>query len=86
MRISKETKAIADRHIEAKRLGKFDNPKVNTKPEVITELKNGRTFEEVLKQIEARFCSMTSLVIGAMGHETKSYKRQVYHGFKTLLQ
>lgn len=86
IRISKETKAIADRHLEARAVNKFDNPEVKTKDDVIGHLRNGKTIEGVLTQIEARFCSVTSTVLNRMGHNSQAYKRQVYHGFKILLQ
>lgn len=85
-RITKETKAIADKHLEARRLQKFDNPEIKTKSDVIAHLRNGKTIEGVLTQIEARFCSVTSTVLNRMGHDSQAYKRQVYHGFKILLQ
>jgi hypothetical protein len=86
-RITKETKAIADAHIAAKKAGKFDNPASTTKEEVIAALRAGKTFSEVMRQIEIRFCSVTSLIMAsALDHETQAYRNQVYKGFKTILQ
>jgi len=86
-RISKQVKAIADAHINAKANGTFDNPTVSTRDEVIKNLMDGKTFEEVLHQIEIRFCSITSILMSnKFDYQSQAYKRNVYNGFKTLLQ
>lgn len=86
-RISKQVKAIADAHIAAKANGTFDNPHVSTREQVIQALFEGKTFEEVLRQVETRFCSITTLLLqGTFDYTTQAYKRDVYRGFKTLLQ
>lgn len=87
MRITKQVKAIADAHIEAKKNGKFDDIHVKTKSELVEALWNGRTFSDVLKQIEFRYCSVTSLILsGTLDYTSKSYVSNVYKGFKNLLQ
>jgi hypothetical protein len=92
-RISPKVKAIADAHLEAKLRGYFDDPRVTTRDEVIDSLSAGKTFSEVLSQIEIRFCSITSMMLasnvlrlnGDVGYLSANYKRDVYRGFKALL-
>jgi hypothetical protein len=88
-RIQPKIKAIADAHIAAKMAGKFDNPKVSTKEEIIECLYMGKTFSQVLNVIEIRFCSITSLLLHSpalLAHTTHQYKAGVYKGFKIMLQ
>jgi hypothetical protein len=86
-RILPAVKAIADAHIEAKKSGQFNSVNVRTKAEVIEALRHGRTFKEVLEQIEIRFCSIGSILLsGHMHYDSKAYKTGVYKGFKALLQ
>jgi len=92
-RISTKVKAIADAHLEAKLRGSFDDPRVTTRDEVIASLLAGKTFSEVLSQIEIRFCSITSIMLasnvlrlnGDIGYLSANYKKDVYRGFKALL-
>lgn len=86
-RISKEVKQIADAHIQAKLKNAFDNPEVSTREQVFEALNQGKTFSELLHQIEIRFCSITSLLVTSqLNHMPESYKRQVYKGFKVLFE
>ena len=84
-RITKKIKAIADAHIEAKIKGEFDDPCVATKQELIKELESGKTFRHLLYSIEARHCTITSMLMSstALG-VSKSYAKGVYDGFKEL--
>ena len=85
-RITKEIKAIADKHLEARISGKFDDPSVDTKSEVINALRSGKTFSAVMDQIEIRFISITSLIMQKhLNHISESYKRSIYKGFNILL-
>lgn len=85
-RITKDIKAIAEAHLKAKETGIFDNPRVSTKEEVIRHLREGKTFSDVLHQIEIRFVSITSLAYDRIfTHQTGAYKKAVYKGFNTLL-
>lgn len=84
-RITQQVKAIADAHIEARKTGKFDNPKVSTAMEVFRELRMGKTFEEVMREIEVRYCSIGSILMSTqLNHTSKSYRDAVYKGFKIL--
>lgn len=86
MRIKTQVKAIADAHIEARSTGKFDNPKVTTKEEVINALLEGKTFSEVMTQIELRYCSITSILLNNhFQHSSNGYRAAIYKGFKFLL-
>lgn len=85
-RISKQTKAIADAHIQARLNGTFDNPEVTTKDELIQALKDGKTFEELLDRIEMKYTSITSILLSRkMFHQSANYKNGVYKGFRILL-
>jgi len=84
-RITTQVKAIADAHIEARKSGKFDDPKVTTAMEVFRDLRLGKTFEEVLNQIETRYCSVGSILMSRHQlYTSKSYRDGVYKGFKIL--
>lgn len=81
-----QVKVISEAHIRAKISGLFDNPSVSTKEEVLRHLRDGKTFSEVLRQIEIRYVSVTSnLMSSQFGHISEAYKKAVYKGFKTLL-
>ena len=85
-RISKETKAIADAHIQARLNGTFDDPSVTTKDELIQALREGKTFSELLDRIEMKYTSITSILLSRkMFHQSANYKNGVYKGFKILL-
>jgi hypothetical protein len=83
-RISKELKAIADAHIEARKTGNFNPKEFNrSKKALIQNMKDGHTYEALIDQIEISFCSVTTLIIGAvLGAESKAYKAGIYKGFK----
>lgn len=88
-RISKQAKAIADKHIAAKLNNNFDNPKVSTRAEVMEALLAGKTFSAVLETVETRFCSIGSLLMASGiildAHLSKNYKANVYKGFRILI-
>ncbi len=86
-RITKEIKAIADAHLQARLSGQWDNPVVKTKEEVLALLREGKTFEAVLEQIEIKFASVGSILLNrTFDHTSTNYKSAIYKGFKTLLQ
>lgn len=86
-RISKEVKAIADAHIEARLQCKFDDPHITSRADLMKALLEGKTFEEVIYQIEIKFMPI-STIIGArvLGHASQSYKKAVYKGFNELFK
>lgn len=85
-RITPQIKSIADAHIQAKLTGAWDNPNANTKGEVLSLLRNGKTFAEVLRQVEIRYVSITSnLMSSQLNYVSDAYRKGVYKGFKTLL-
>lgn len=87
MRITKETKRIADAHIKCRLDGTFDDPIVSSKSELIEALKAGKTFSGLLEAIEMRYTSITSILLSRqLFHQSKNYTNGVYKGFKTLLQ
>jgi chaperone required for assembly of F1-ATPase len=85
-RISKETKAIADKYITARQNNVFHPLTATTREEVIQGIMRGEVYEEVLNQIEVRYCSITSTLIGRQfAHTTQAYRGSIYKGFKVLL-
>ena len=85
-RITPQIKSIAQAHIEAKKTGKFDDPKVSTIDELHTLLKQGKTFSLVVREIEIRYISITSnLISSQFGHVSDAYVKGIYKGFKILL-
>ena len=86
-RISKELKAMADAHIEARMLDKFDNPVVRTREELLEQLRAGKTFEEVMYQIEVRYMPVGAALIGIhIGHISQTYRKATYKAFKDLFK
>lgn len=86
-RITKQTKAIADAHIQARLNGVFDDPQVNTKEELIEQLRAGKTFSELMDRIEIKYTSITSIILSRqLFHQSQNYKKGIYKGFKTILQ
>lgn len=85
-RISKTAKAIADAHIQARITNNFTDPQVSTREELLTKLHEGETFEQLIREIELRYCSVTSILLsGMMNHASHSYKQAVYKAFKRLI-
>lgn len=85
-RISKQTKAIADAHIKARLDGVFDDPEVKTREELIAMLKQGKTFSQLMDNIEMRYTSITSIILSRrFFHQSQNYKAGVYKGFRRLL-
>jgi hypothetical protein len=86
-RIKPHVKAIADAHLEARLTGKWDNPQVTSKAEVLSALNDGKTFEEVFNQVEIRFASVGSIIMNrTLDYTSSSYRSAIYKGFKSLLQ
>jgi hypothetical protein len=85
-RISKKVKAIADAHIEAKITGKFLEQHVTNKAELLQSIVDGYTYKQLLDLVEINYVSITSQMMSSVvGHITDAYKKQVYKGFKEIL-
>jgi hypothetical protein len=85
-RISKKVKAIADAHIEAKITGKFLEQPVTNKAELLQSIVDGYTYKQLLDLVEINYVSITSQMMSSVvGHITDAYKKQVYKGFKEIL-
>ena len=84
-RISKQAKAIADAHIEAKIAKSFSNPSFAYPEEMRNAIKNGATSEALMEEVEIRYCPITSIILANMGHISKAYRSGVYQGFRILL-
>ena len=86
-RISKQVKAIADAHIEAKITGKFLEQHVTSKAELLQSIVNGYTYKQLLYLVEVNYVTITSqLMSSVVGHVTDAYRKQVYKGFKEILK
>jgi hypothetical protein len=87
-RISTTAKAIADNYIKARQNNAFTpvTTPLKTKDEVIQGILQGAVYEDVIHQIEIRFCSVTSILMqGQFNYTSNAYKSGVYKGFKALL-
>ena len=86
-RISKQVKAIADAHIEAKITGKFLEQNVTNKDELLQSIVDGYTYKQLLDLVEVNYVTITSqLTSTLLGHVSDAYKKQVYKGFKEILK
>lgn len=86
-RISKQVKAIADAHIEAKMTGKFLEQHVTNKDELLQSIVEGYTYKQLLDLVEVNYVTITSqLTSTLLGHVSDAYKKQVYKGFKETLK
>ncbi len=82
----KQIRQVADAHISSKMSGYYDDPSVCSRDELIAQMLDGKTFSEVVGQIEIRYISITSLLISSQfDHITEAYKKQFYKGIKSLL-
>ena len=59
-RISKQVKAIADAHIEAKMTGKFLEQHVTNKDELLQSIVEGYTYKQLLDLVEVNYVTITS--------------------------
>jgi len=87
-RISTTAKAIADNYIKARQNNTFTpvTTPLKTKDEIIQGILQGAVYEDVIYQIEIRFCSVTSILMqGQFNYTSNAYKSGVYKGFKALL-
>jgi hypothetical protein len=86
-RISKQVKAIADAHIEAKITGNFLGQPVTNKAELLDSIVQGYTYKQLLNLVEINYVTTTSLMMSSViGHITDAYRKQVYYGFKEILK
>jgi len=86
-RIKKDVKAIADAHIQARVTGVWNPAPIKSRLDLLCALKKGHTFEGLLTEIEARNCSITSILTASvLDHASNAYRQNVYTGFKSLLQ
>ena len=85
-RISKKVKAIADAHIEAKMIGRWIGQDVKNEEELLQSLLIGCTYKQLLDLVEVNYVTITSqLTSTLLGHVSDAYKKQVYKGFKEIL-
>lgn len=84
-RISKATKAIADRHIAAKYTEVWDElpSGIKTKEQLLQLVRDGATYKELISQLEYKFCPVGQ-IIGSLWWASDNYKQNIYKGFKLL--
>jgi hypothetical protein len=84
---SKQIKAIADSHIEAKMTGVYNECHVADRDQLIQKLIEGHTFKQLIDLIELNYVSIQSqLMSGTLGYVSDSYRKSVYKGFKEVLK
>lgn len=84
-RITKEIKAIADAHIQAKISGQWNPCSIRNADELREAVTSGHTFPQLLEEIEIRYVSITSLLMSSqLDYLSNAYKQGIYKGFKTL--
>lgn len=77
---------IAKLHIAAKKNKTFDDLEIKSKDELITYLKQGKTFSKLLQVIETNFCGIPSLIAAAtFDILPKSYIAGINKGFKQIM-
>lgn len=85
-RISTRAKRIADAHIQARINNSFTDPEVESREDIIRVLDEGHTLSGLLREVELRYCSVTSMMLsGVLNHASANYKKAVYLGFKNLI-
>jgi hypothetical protein len=84
-RITKQVKAIADAHINAKVSGQWNPTSIKNADDLREAVTNGHTFPQLLEEIEIRYVSITSLLMSSqLDYLSSSYRQGIYKGFKTL--
>ena len=84
-RISKELKAIADRHVQAKAENKWNTKAVSTVQELAQAMKDGHTYPLVLDNVEITYCPIGTLLGEALlGVKSKTYMASIYRGFRLI--
>lgn len=91
-RISKEIKAIADRHIAAvtdrtgfTELSPEEFAQLNQDPKSIKELLlKGHTLQSVVNVIERRYIPIGSSVMAHLMYASGTYRQGMYKGFRAL--
>lgn len=86
-RISKQALAVANKYIAAKTSREFEQLPENTTPQQLRQLvADGHVYEEVLKEIELRYISMTSMLYAGVGlGVTEAYKQGIRKAFKQII-
>ena len=85
-RITKQTKAIADAHINARISNSFNPIEWNNIEELKEAMRNGHTFPSLMDKIESAKCTITSTLLARrFGHVSVAYKNDIYGIFKAFL-
>lgn len=86
-RITKLQKQIADAHIEAMKVNKYDDPPLDGSLDNLKQsLLQGKTIRYLMEGIVTRYVSITSqLMNNVMDYTSDAYKKAIYRGFKEVL-
>lgn len=77
---------ITDRHIEARKTGRFRSIPIRARRNLKTAIHCGYTFEGLIKKFEVENCSMFDrLLMRYFKVTTGGYRFGVYKGFKKFL-
>jgi len=81
------SRKIADKYIAAKTSRQFDPlPEGITPKQMLHNVINGAVYEGLLREIEFRYMTMTSLIYAGVGlGVTEAYKKAMRKAFKEIL-
>ena len=86
-RLNKLQRSIINRHIEAKLADNFD---ISTGPKSVDEIRealiSGKTIKGLFDEIQFRFCSVTSIMLGSMNHVSQNYRKDIAKGFRRVFE
>jgi hypothetical protein len=88
-RITSKEKKIAERYIQARKTGSWDKMGVYfSKEDLLRSIKeDGKNYQEVMNEIEARYCTVFSVLASStLNHTSQDYRAGIYKGFKNLLR
>lgn len=88
-RITSTEKKIAERYIQARKTGVWDKMGAYfSREDLLRSIKeDGKNYQEVMDEIEARYCTVFSVLASNTTQFTsKDYRAGIYKGFKNLLK
>lgn len=88
-RITASEKNIAERYIQARKTGEWDTMgSYFSKKDLLRAVREeGKTYKEVMDEIEARYCTVFSILASTtLQHTSQDYRAGIYKGFKNFLR
>jgi len=88
-RITQFQAELFKKYIAAKQTDNWDFPDKfqGNKEDLISKLKEGKTFKKLWEEIEFRYCSVSALLMASpevLNHIDSSYRKSMLKGFKEL--